>query len=339
MTGAKPRTLGALIEAWLTMREAHGFVRGVGREWSSYRSQLSANKLMGKRPGSLKRRDIKALVMELMLGENKPSSQTVKHALRLIRGALEWAVEEEWVGANPAIGVKEPAKRAPEPWTFLDKGEMAALMSAPIPEKPRALFLLALFSGMRKGELLGLRWEDVHLDVAHSHVVVCSSHGGPTKNMRSREVPLLEPAVGALREYRSRYPALPRAHVFRRKSGGRHEEGYDGGWRHVWCSRILGRRVRFHDLRHSCASALISGDWAPEWVSRPLRMEEVQKWLGHCAISVTQRYAHLSADSLRSLVMKSSAPADGLGCLKTKMAGKPPSPAPTPYPWPTSMEG
>lgn len=325
----KRTTLGELVEEWLMLREEQGFVRGIRKEWSSYRSKLAGHHIMKMPAKSVKRRHVKALVVDLLSAPSSPSSQTVKHALRLVRGALSWAVEEERLPSNPASGVKVPRKSAPRQWTFLSRHEVQALIEAPIPTKQRTLFLLALFTGLRKGELLGLRWEDADLEDRHPRVVVRASNGGPTKNMRVREVPLIGPAVRLLRQYKAEYPGLPKAHVFRRRSGGRHDQNYDGGWRRDWASRVLGRHVRFHDLRHSCASCLISGDWAPHWVARPLRMEEVQKWLGHSSITVTHRYAHLSPESLRAVVTTTLDPAAGLGSSRTRRAERPTSHAPT----------
>jgi RNA:NAD 2'-phosphotransferase (TPT1/KptA family) len=53
------------------------------------------------------------------------------------------------------------------------------------------------------------------------------------------------------------------------------------------------RRVRFHDLRHTCASHLVMGTWGRVW-----RIEEICALVGHSGIGVTQRYAHLSPDHL-----------------------------------------
>lgn len=331
-------TMGKLLEDWLQLREEHGLVRGIRKERSCFRANVAESSLMEEAVGQVSRRHIKAFVMELFLDPKSPSPQTVKHALRLVRGALEWALDEEWVESNPARGVKVPKRQQEPSWTFLSNVEVQALLDAPVPLKQRALFTTALFTGLRKGELLGLRWGDVKLDSAHACVIVRASHGGPTKSMRVREVPLLQPAIESLRAYRLEQPGLPNAHVFRRGSGGRHDESYDGGWRRVWCSRILGRHVRFHDLRHSCASSLLSGSWSPTWLSRPLRLEEVREWLGHSTISVTLRYAHLSPDSLRNLVKRSSAQEGGSESLKTRTGESARSPAHTPSPWLSTQE-
>src|SRR4051794_12857192 len=57
----------------------------------------------------------------------------------------------------------------------------------------------------------------------------------------------------------------------------------------------LGRHVRFHDLRHTCAANLISGSWGRGW-----RLEEVREFLGHTEIKTTQLYAHLAPDALHA---------------------------------------
>lgn len=143
-----------------------------------------------------------------------------------------------------------------------------------------------------------------------------------------RRVPLLDPARDALAAWRGRVRRI--GLVFPADAGGHHHSGYDGGW-----SDVLGRRaearkrtgssaapgereirpgaktragitrpVRFHDLRHTCASHLVSGrDWvAREWLKRPLRTEEVRGWLGHSSIAMTERYAHLAPEAMRDAV-------------------------------------
>jgi hypothetical protein len=62
-------------------------------------------------------------------------------------------------------------------------------------------------------------------------------------------------------------------------------------------------RASLHDLRHTCASHLVQGSWAPALIARPLRLEEVRDWLGHQDIATTQRYAHLCRDAIAALVV------------------------------------
>ena len=63
----------------------------------------------------------------------------------------------------------------------------------------------------------------------------------------------------------------------------------------VQYTRAIGRHVRFHDLRHTCASALVSGVWGRAW-----SLQEVCAFLGHSSISVTERYAHFAGTALET---------------------------------------
>lgn len=145
------------------------------------------------------------------------------------------------------------------------------------------------------------------------------SFRGPTKSGKVERVPLLPAAVKALAAWRDSLPeSAPESYVFPADGGGCHAVGFDGGWsdrrerkdvkgdtgtkrRELVVSpghRSLAgieRPVRFHDLRHTCASHLLMGTWGRAW-----RMEEVRVMLRHSSISVTQRYAHLAPDSLHA---------------------------------------
>jgi hypothetical protein len=62
------------------------------------------------------------------------------------------------------------------------------------------------------------------------------------------------------------------------------------------------RRVRFHDLRHTCAANLVSGSWGRAW-----RIEEVRAFLGHSSITTTEIYAHLAPDALHATARATTA--------------------------------
>jgi integrase len=71
------------------------------------------------------------------------------------------------------------------------------------------------------------------------------------------------------------------------KQNGRGHKGFD--FRGALAASGITRRVRWHDLRHTCASSLVAG-W---WGGRPWRLEEVREMLGHTSIKVTERYSPL----------------------------------------------
>src|SRR5690606_17430928 len=113
-----------------------------------------------------------------------------------------------------------------------------------------ALFVIGIYTGLRKGELLGLHWCDVHLDGARPYLAVRFSYDGPPKTKKGRrQVPLLAPAVRAFRELlEARGDAAsmtppkvdsegrvtwraPGSLVWPGDDGRRvHDESWDGGW-------------------------------------------------------------------------------------------------------------
>jgi integrase len=115
--------------------------------------------------------------------------------------------------------------------------------------------------------------------------------------------------MDALRRWREIYEREGiRSHlglVWPAHDGGCHGDGYDAGWSEHRKRFAFGRRVTFYDAsRHTFASHAVQGSWVPHYVSRPLRLEELKEILGHSDIAVTQRYAHLCVDSIRSLVVR-----------------------------------
>lgn len=223
--------------------------------------------------------------------------QTVQHALNLVRSCLRDAVEEGVLRENPATEIRVPKRNEPprETWRFLTLDEIEALRTcARIPLRYRLFYQVAIYTGLRKGELLGLRWEDVHLSGDRPRLVVHRSYDGPTKSGKTREVPLLPPARDALQAVRRDLGAVPMPSniVWPAADGGCHHASYTGQWAR-YASRALKRHVRFHDLRHACASHLVMGSWGRVWL-----LHEVRDVLGHSSISVTERYAALSPDSI-----------------------------------------
>ena len=247
------------------------------------------------------------------------------------RAALAAAVDAGRLRENAAREVRPPKPRAAvhEPWTFLEPAEVAAVTGCPeIPDPERTIYTVAIYTGLRLGELWGLRWEDVRLDGDRPEVTVRRSHAGATKSGKVRRVPLLPQARAALDALAGRRDGwvFPGEHGQRRRDD---DARWSPGWRFV--DRASGarervavngyrlragitRRVRFHDLRHTCASHLLMGTWGVR-----LPIEEVSAWLGHSSTAVTQRYAHLAPDHLSARVAEAfrapvpplSSPAEG----------------------------
>ncbi len=306
---------------WLVQREEEG-VRSVRQERSCWRTWIEPQ-LGSMLVRDLTRREVVAWVAALRearahrsvkggaVGEHsdaarKVSRQVVVHALRVLRGALRAARDAGHVAHDATDGVKVARGRegrTEEAWTFLSAAEIEALTRCEaIPDPERAIYTVALYTGLRQGELWALRWEDVRLEGV-AEITVRGSHQGPTKNRRVRRVPLLPGAVEAL----ARLPGPRRGVVFPKGSGGQRRPDDDARWAPVMRANGpangyrmragITRRVRFHDLRHTCASHLVMGTWGIT-----LSLMETAQWLGHSSLSVTQRYAHLCPDRLAARV-------------------------------------
>lgn len=209
------------------------------------------------------------------------SPKTIRNHLAVLRRMLVLAKRYGMIADVPAI---EWPKLPPQRFDFLTFEEAARLVSAA--QGARPMIVIALRTGLRQGELLALRWEDV--DLAAGRVVVRQAvYDGVTdtpKGGRTREVPLSDEARTALRELPSRF------------AGGLVFGGTKGAakWP-LWsaCRRAGLRRIGWHVLRHTFASHL---------VMRGVSLRAVQELLGHTDLKMTMRYAHLSPDVTRDAV-------------------------------------
>jgi integrase len=139
----------------------------------------------------------------------------------------------------------------------------------------KALLIVAADSGMRRGELLGLRWSDVALDRG----IASLTH---TKNGSARQVPLTVRAVAALRSLQAD-GSTSEDRVFPMSAGA-----LEQAWRRL-CERAGVSGLRFHDLRHEAVSRLFE---------HGLNVMEVSAISGHRELRMLRRYTHLSAEDL-----------------------------------------
>lgn len=177
-----------------------------------------------------------ALSRRKVRGGRVMAPATVKHHLRLLRSALDLAVHEGRLPRNPARAVKMPSVRN-ERTRLWSAEELDAVRAALRPEMRRIL-LVARYSGMRRSEVLGLQWSQVHLTSERPHVVL-----DKTKNGQRRTVPLRTEAARELAQIPS-----PRGRVFSVQP--------DSVSRAVdRAARKLGfEDLHFHDLRHTWAT-------------------------------------------------------------------------------------
>ena len=152
-------------------------------------------------------------------------------------------------------------------------------------ERLHLLVLMALTTGARKGELLGLTWGDIDWEERTALLK-------RTKNGRRRKLPLTRPVIDQLLGYKAEDDVLVFPASFTRKPGKR--SAFD--CKKVWKQSLIDAGIedcRFHDLRHTAASNLVRAGRT---------LFEVGVLLGHSSTSMTKRYSHLAVQDTRAMV-------------------------------------
>jgi len=301
---SKSLTVAAWGERWLDDREQRGTHRSTKDTRALWERHVFSSGLASLTLRTVKQRHVQEWIRELSTQRashgariGKPlAEQTVRNALNALSSAFSDAVGAGKASGNPCKGVRVPRQaRTDEDWTYLTNDEIRAVFDLPdLPAKQRTAFAVAIYTGIRAGEIWGLHWEDV--DFEEREILVRYSFDGPTKGGKVRRIPMLPPVFEKLALWRRRDDVTRAAGlVFHARDGAMHTKGYDAQWAKKWRSTAGVRAdVRFHDLRHTCASHLIMGTWGRAW-----RLEEVQVVLGHASRTTTERYARLAPDSIR----------------------------------------
>jgi len=226
------------------------------------------------------------------------AKKTVNNHLTVLRRMLVLARRYKLIEHVPEV----MWLRAPKPeFDFLTFEEADRLVATADGEW-QAMIVVALRTGMRQGELLGLRWEDADLVAGKLHIRQAITRGivGTPKSGKPREVPLSDQALASLKRQRHLRGEL----VFCDMAGRPLEKG-ECKWP-LWraCKRAGLRRIGWHVLRHTFASHL---------VMRGIPLKAVQELLGHASIEMTMRYAHLSPSVRRDAVQALDGPAPAIG--------------------------
>lgn len=206
---------------------------------------------------------------------------SVNREMALISHILNKAVEWGMMEASPfKKGKRLMFKENNQRLRFLSETEVEALLKAASPHlKP--IVEVALLTGMRRGELLSLKWEQIR----NGFIYLTE-----TKSGKSRQIPINERLAEVFKEVR-RENQLKSPHVFADSQGRRF---YEVKRSFATACRKAGiEDFRFHDLRHTFASHL---------VMRGVSLKAVQELLGHADLTMTMRYAHLSKAHLQEAV-------------------------------------
>ncbi|MFE3074112.1 tyrosine-type recombinase/integrase [Streptomyces sp. NPDC059247] len=259
-----------------------------------------------KRLESLSVADVRRFLVQV---EKKTSAATAKESHRVLRTALTAACREELVTRNVATLVEPPnvAARELSPWSL---DETLDFLAAARKDPLYAAFVLAIALGFRRGEVVGLRWENVDLDKREIRVRTQRQRVGgevyeddPKGRRRKQTLPLPAICIAPLRWQRLKQAATREragekwtetGYVFTTRTGQPIEP------RNLYRSFTLVaknanlRVVRLHDARHGTATLLTAAGVPPR---------VVMEILGHSQIAVTMNvYTHVVQDTQREAV-------------------------------------
>lgn len=205
---------------------------------------------------------------------------TMSHVLTI--AANEW----QWIPTNPMTKVKRPTLPTNRV-RFLDDEERARLLTACKASRWEDLYclvILALSTGARKSELLGLRWRDIDFNASVARLE-------KTKNRERRSLPLAHHARDLILAMKEKHQPAPTDFVFPSEDGLSPRE-IKRPWEVALKEAEL-EDFRFHDLRHSAASYLAMNG---------ATLAEIAEVLGHKTLQMVKRYAHLSEQHVAGVV-------------------------------------
>jgi integrase len=206
-------------------------------------------------------------------------------ALVLLHGIFRRAMKVWELPSNPVANVEKPPLVRSGDLEVFSPEEVWALVRAAGSEQDAAIFLTAAFTGLRRGEVLALRWRDVDFGGSVIRVRASYSAGVVTapKSGKVRSVPMAPDVAEALARLSARghstgdddlvFVGDHRSYVDPRALTRRYE---------MALKRARLRRLRFHDLRHTFGTRMIG----------KADIRRVQEWMGHSDIQTTMKYLH-----------------------------------------------
>jgi integrase len=292
-------TIGEYLDVWLK-----GSVYGSVRQSTYDRDTNLVNNHIKPVLGSLKLKKLNSAHVQNFYRNRLDtglSASTVRKIHDILRRGLAQAVDWHLTQRNVADVVKPP-RPVPKEIVALSTDETRRLLDAAAEDRLEALYVLAVHTGMRQGEMLALRWQDVDIENAVLSVRrTLTRRGGkvafgePKTKKSRRSIRLTLQAVDALRAHLERQLRdmeilgdhyQDQGLIFTTDTGAPINPS---NLRQRSFTPLLKRaglpHMRFHDLRHTCATLLLSRGVHPKFV---------QELLGHATIAITlDTYSHV----------------------------------------------
>lgn len=220
-------------------------------------------------------------------GLGSVSNRTKNKLVTILHGIFERARRVWGLPTNPIADVEKLKERYDATrFAFYSPEEVLALSRAAASEQDAALFLTAAFTGLRRGELIALRWRDVDFEREAIRVAASYANGTLTlpKSGRGRSVPMVPEVAEVLARLGQRQALTAADELVFVGEGGSYLDGSALRRRFVAAQARAGLRpIRFHDLRHTFGTLGVRGAES---------LVELQAWMGHADVKTTMRYTH-----------------------------------------------
>jgi integrase len=282
-------SLAQYSQKWLKSKEAQGVARASYRNYETFLRVHILPFFGDKELRQIQKADVEEFVIHLRKDHNPKGTNII---LTMLKSMFKSAIDDGYLIKSPCELIKKITEDSQSDiyWT---KSEIDQFLKANYRHKYYNLFLVALNTGMRRGELAGLCWDRIDFN---SNIITVTrtrddkEHKERTKTTIIRVVPMTNLVRATLLSlFKSRGGSefvflepdgspIRVHHIYRVFSRAQKNAG-------------VGRNITFHDLRHTFASQFVMDGGS---------IYDLQKILGHTCITMTQRYAHLSLDHLHA---------------------------------------
>lgn len=231
--------------------------------------------------------------MAAMYQEHGYKASTMNRKIDTLRSLFRFAVEQGYIAHNPMDKIRAPKPDQVLP-VYLREDELQLLLALPERKKrknwlrDKAILYLLAYTGLRRAELLNLKWEDIRFDQGSIRVM--------GKGRKERMIPMNKALSDVLWDYlQSQLPVSANSPLFRNQFGKplNGSNLHDLFKRYVRAAGLDPTRISLHKMRHTFATMLLA---------RGTDLVTIQQLLGHTEISSTQIYAHTTVARSKSAV-------------------------------------
>ena len=236
---------------------------------------------------NVKRQHISLFIKHLR--DKKLSSATIFRKLASIKGYFLYLTTNNKINENPALNIDMPKLRRKLP-NVLTYKEIEKILKTKISTMDKAIFELLYSSGLRVSELTNLKTTDIDY---YSSILKCMGKGS-----KERIVPINKKASSALKNYLKKRELIVKKYrlttkrLFLLDNGKPINRQYVYSFIHNLGKNIVNKNISPHTIRHSFATHLLENG---------ADLRSVQELLGHCDISTTQLYTHISTKRLKDV--------------------------------------